>query len=633
MKHTPDQRQKWLPGFEQPPAGAVEAAGSTAQISVPRPPAADPALERIGRAFGRMAAGLHERGGGDPQAAAMIGEHARQVWIHAAGGHVCIDVTDPRAQAALAASPAVADLCAGSTREETPLVLDGDALYLRRLWRAEDGLARAIHAFSAPAPLSSFDAMEKACATVFISVEYDRMQHQAIMHALTHRLTLLSGGPGTGKTATLARVLVAFARLAPDARVVFAAPTGKAAARLASSLADALERLDPTGSLRSRLPQSGTTVHRLLGWRADHEQRPARMLDHDLVMVDEASMLDVELAAALTASIGPDARLVLAGDHDQLASVEAGAVFADLCAGLPGQTVHLKRNFRQQDAAQIVALANRFRALSPASDDAPAETPPRTLEDTTPRAPEDTTTRGGIPSHVDGRPGTVPVRAPDPAAIIDEARSAWSEAARLIRQRAAPESVLAACERHRILCALRAGATGVLALNRRMAAIMRGEAGRDGQASARGGGAVAAWYPGRLVLVTVNRPVLGLFNGDVGICLERPGRPSRSGSSPDDLLVFFADANGVRSVPVFAMPACEDAWAMTIHKSQGSEFESVALVLGPAGHRLHTRELVYTGITRARSRLSIWAPPQALERAADVGVARRGRLRRLLLRP
>jgi exodeoxyribonuclease V alpha subunit len=132
------------------------------------------------------------------------------------------------------------------------------------------------------------------------------------------------------------------------------------------------------------------------------------------------------------------------------------------------------------------------------------------------------------------------------------------------------------------------------------------------------------------VLVTVNRPALGLFNGDVGICLERPAGSASTGATAGDLVVVFGDANGVRSVPVFAMPACEDAWAMTIHKSQGSEFEAVSLVLGPAGHRLHTRELVYTGITRARSRLSVWAPAQALERAARVGVARHGRLQQRL---
>ncbi len=573
----------------------------------PRPPVTP--LERIGRAFGDMAIGLHARGGGDPEAAATIGEQARRAWIEAADGHVCVAVTESPVRAALAVSPAVAVPGASSTAEETPLVLDGDALYLRRLWRAEDGLARAIRAFSVPAPLSSFDAMEKACATAFVAVEYDRMQHQAIMHALTHRLTLLSGGPGTGKTATLARILVAFARLAPDARVVFAAPTGKAAARLAASLAAALARLDPTGSLRNRLPSAGTTVHRLLGWRADGEARTAGLLDHDLVMVDEASMLDVELAAALTAAVGPDARLVLAGDHDQLASVEAGAVFADLCTSLPGQTVHLTRNFRQQDAAQIVALAARFRTPSPSPGDEPAKVV--------------------APAPTGDWPDAVPVRAPDPAAIVDEARTFWSDVGQLVAQRAAPRAVLAACERHRILCALRDGPTGVLALNRRMAAVVRGQAGGATGGAVRGGLA-ATWYPGRLVLVTVNRPALGLFNGDVGICLERSAGSASTGATAGDLVVVFGDVNGVRSVPVFAMPACEDAWAMTIHKSQGSEFEAVSLVLGPAGHRLHTRELVYTGITRARSRLSVWAPAQALERAAQVGVARHGRLQQRL---
>ncbi|MCO5099561.1 MAG: exodeoxyribonuclease V subunit alpha [Burkholderiaceae bacterium] len=560
-----------------------------------RPPEAKPG-ERVARAFGDTVARLHDRSGGDPAAGAIVGQWARGAWRDAESGHVCVDVPGEAQRRALASSPVV-DVAPGAG--EAPLVLDGDALYLQRLWRAEERLAECIGALDAPAAPRDAALVAATVDSLFAPAEADDAQRHALLRALGHRLTLLSGGPGTGKTTTLARLLVAFARLAPDARVAFAAPTGKAAARLGQSLSEQLVRFDPTGELRARLPGAGTTVHRLLGLRgagaAPAAAATAAMpLDFDLVLVDEASMLDVELAAALVAAIGANARLVLAGDRDQLASVEAGAVFADLCASVPAATVQLSRNHRQKDAAHIVEIAAQVRDADGArvagqADDARA-----------------------LPLRW---PGPIGRHRPDPAAIVADALAAWAEVREAIDARAPPAAVLVACERHRVLTAMRDGPLGSVALNRRIASAVR--------SGTRTASSVAQWYAGRLVLVTANRPALGLFNGDVGVCLPHP---DARGDARDALVVAFFGASELRLLPVAQVPPCEDAWAMTVHKAQGSEFESVALVLAPPGHALNTRELVYTGITRARSRLAIWAEPEVVAQAALSRSARRGRL-------
>ncbi len=526
---------------------------------------------RAARAFGRTLRAMHQRLGGDPAAAGVVERWAARAWQEADAGHVCAQPDEPALLSQLAASPVV-----GPASGPLPLVLDGDALYLHRLWRAETQLAAAVSALDAPAPLAAPDALARALDDVCGGC--DGQQRRALECALGRRLTVLSGGPGTGKTTTLARLLVAFARLAPRGRVAYAAPTGKAAARLAQSLAAQLARLDPHDELRARLPASGQTVHRLLGLRGGDAASEPGALDFDLVIVDEASMLDLELAARLCEAVGPRARVVLAGDRDQLASVEAGAVFADLCAAPLGGVVVLERNYRQQDAAHIAALAAWVRDAHPG-----ARAPALALAD------------------------------PDPLAIVDQAWAAWRDAFAAVADGADAGQVLAAFDAHRVLAALRDGALGVDALNRALAQRARRLAGVS---------ASAQWYPGRLVMVTRNVPALGLFNGDVGVCLPH----GQGGGNAPGLVVAVAGAEGIRLFPVLQMPACEDAWAITVHKAQGSEFESVALVPAPAGHPLNTRELLYTGITRARRRLGVWAEPAALDEAVRRPTQRRARL-------
>jgi len=535
-----------------------------------------------------------------------LAQWAQRIWKASADGHACVAVDDPRQRERLAASPVVAG--GEAAGEAAPLVLDGDALYLQRLWRAESVLAGLLVALDAPAPLADAAAREQVLDEVAPVERVDALQRAAIAAALSRRLAIVTGGPGTGKTTTMARLLVAFSRLAPAARIAIAAPTGKAAARLSQALAAQLAVLDPDGELAARLPATGLTVHRLLGLRGEGSRPADDAGRFDLVIVDEASMLDLELARGLVESIPAGGRLVLAGDRDQLASVEAGAVFAEACASRLDGVVRLQRNYRQADAPALTALAAwlRDRCLASSGADAPPFDPLAGVE----------------------------CRAPAGAGpIAMQAVAAWEPALAALTAGEPAAVVIAAFERHRVLCAMRDGPTGVLALNDAIAARIRRRVGAR---------PAALWYPGRIVIVTRNRPELGLSNGDVGVCLPDPAAPpgvpaaarasagASAGASMSSehasLSVAFGSGGELRWMPARQMPAHDDAFAITVHKSQGSEFQSVALVPAPRGHRLNTRELLYTGATRASSRLTVWAEAGALDDGARQRTERHGRL-------
>jgi exodeoxyribonuclease V alpha subunit len=543
-------------------------------------------------------------------------------------GHVCADLAElgggpvlvdgretglrwPEAgpwREALAASPAVGD---GSG--PTPLVLDPAArLYLLRHWRHERALAEAVRARSAAvtgAGASAADLERLFPAPPDPGLDPDgggvAGQRAAARTALGGLFTAISGGPGTGKTTVVARYLcleIERALAAGDRppRVALLAPTGKAASRLADSLRAAVDGGSPgrvlaSGTVLAALPREASTIHRALGWnpRTGGFLRDARTpLTADVVVVDETSMVDLALLAALVAAVPARARLVLLGDRDQLASVEAGAAFGDICAGLPEAGDPAARGL----AARVVRLTHPFRfgagirALAEAIRAGDAERALGVLDD--PALP-------GISLLEAGDADEQWFRIADPAG----AGFAPCLAAR------DPAARLDALGRFRVLTAHRRGPDGSERLN---ALLERALAPTVAGATAPG------WFPGRPVMVTRNDHGLGLFNGDTGVTVTgEDGRPA----------VCFPASPEPRRIPVLRLPAHETAFAVTIHKAQGSEFDEVLVVLPLAPSPVLTRELLYTAVTRARSKVAICASREAVRRAVTTPIRRSSGLR------
>lgn len=536
-----------------------------------------------------------------------------------AGGPVVDDVPDaPRAPALaswtalLAASPIV-----GAPGARRPLVLDASGrLYLYRYWRYEHELAADLRRL-ATTPVEGLDDARLAAdvAALFPAVPgvpAPDWQRVAAVTAATRRVCIVSGGPGTGKTTTVARALAALAMsAATPLQIALVAPTGKAAARLQEAVRAALAPLPLDDAVRAAIPTEASTVHRLLGARAGtvaFRHHRGHRLPHDVVVVDEASMVDLALMAKLVAALRDDARLVLLGDKDQLSSVEAGAVLGDLCGDAPGFTPAVRE--------RVAGITGEtLPAASATAADGPLRDGIVLL-----RHSHRFTAAGGIArlaaaiNRGDGdaavavlRSGTADVAwrqpapdAPMTAQLAATARAGFAPYLDLVARGAAAREVLAALARFRVLCAHRTGPAGVALLNRIVEAALHSHAPRT-------------WYAGRPVMVTRNDYTLELFNGDVGVTLPDP-------EADGALRVWFEVAGGTpRRFAPARLPAHETVYAMTVHKSQGSEFDEVVLVLPPEPSRVLSRELLYTAVTRARAVVTVWGG-EAVVRA---GIARR----------
>jgi exodeoxyribonuclease V alpha subunit len=495
-----------------------------------------------------------------------------------------------------------------------PLVLEGELLYLRRYREYERALALGLHRIAMRASVADdVDALAPLFARLFPQAAHDDHQARAAALALRHALLLVTGGPGTGKTTTTARLLVllaAQARLAgPDApRIALTAPTGRAAERMAESVRHAVQALAASGvdaDLLAALPATGTTLHRLLGTIPD-SPRFRHDRDHplpfDVVVVDEASMIDLPLMAKLVDAIADGTRLVLLGDPDQLPSVEAGDVLAAILAAagdgdrlahddaealrpllgefpdthqreggdpapststFPGIRVHLQRGWRQSEALQLAPLAAAVR-------EGGADTALDLL-------------RTDVLSNVHFHEGLT-----DP---LETHRDTLLAHWRALAQADTPAQALAQSTRLRLLTAVREGPQGARTLNARIERLLV----ETGRGASRGG---PGHFHGQLLIVTENSYRHRLFNGDIGLCLR-----DDSGA----LVAWFPgeDPAQPRAFHPAALPAHESAFAMTVHKAQGSEFDTVWLLLPARGNRVLSRELVYTGITRARSELHV----------------------------
>ncbi len=510
--------------------------------------------------------------------------------------------------AALHASPYVA---VDGDAAGTVMTLEGERIALRRYRDYEVRLANALRGLSGPVtPAPSLDDLRADMAMLFPNIADGDIDRQAVAAAVAqwHRVMLLTGGPGTGKTSTIARVLALALGIARrdgrELRVALAAPTGKAAARLSESLRESYAQLLADAridaALQAALPTAAGTLHRLLGGRPG-SVRFRRDREHplaaDLVVVDEASMVDLPLMCKLVEAAPPGARLILIGDRDQLPSVETGDVLAALCdaAGggseLPEPTaskisqvlgtrigstrtetplvrVELTRSYRQSADLDISALSAAVRT----GDGAQA------LE-----CLRSNTCRGVRWRH--GRDAAL-------AAFVLEATLPHYRAIA-----AAPDvaSALAMLRRQRVLTAVRDGEAGSRVLNARIALALQQPAQRPD-----------AFFRGRPVMIRENSYRHGLYNGDVGLVW-----PDAEGG----LRVWFETDAGPRAWLPAALPAHESAFALTVHKSQGSEFDDVLLVLPERSVRVASRELLYTGITRARRSLTLWANETVLAEA------------------
>ncbi|CTP85387.1 exodeoxyribonuclease V alpha chain [Xanthomonas translucens pv. poae] len=536
---------------------------------------------------------------------------------------------------------------------DCPLVLEHGLLYLRRYREYERRLAQGLRRLAAQ-PLPPFDVTTLAplFAKLFPNAAASPLppategsprgregarsagegtsaaaatdhQAQAAALALRRALLLVTGGPGTGKTTTIARLLllrIAQAQATGGAapRIALTAPTGRAAERMAESLRAAVTRaldhgIDP--ALAAALPAGASTLHRLLGvipdlprFRFDADNP----LPFDLIVVDEASMVDLPLMCKLVEAVADGTQLILLGDADQLPSVEAGDVLAAILqaagpgdalqpddaqalhpllghthsdthrGGLAGHRVHLLRGYRQAQGFALAPLADAVRAGD--ADTALALLRSGDL--------------AGVHFHEDSE---------DPLAARRDALLAhW----RALADADDPAAALRDSARLRLLTAVRAGAQGARGLNARIEHLLA-----DSGAGARRLGAASPWFHGRLLLITENSYRHGLFNGDVGICLR----------DAQGALVAWFEGEGdgqVRGFHPAALPAHESAFAMTVHKAQGSEFDDVWLQLPTRDARVLSRELVYTGITRARQSLHLAASEAVLRGALARHAAR-----------
>ncbi|HYN58432.1 MAG TPA: exodeoxyribonuclease V subunit alpha, partial [Rubrivivax sp.] len=551
-------------------------------------------------------------------------------------GHVCLRLADLAATLAAEAAPPGHGLPVASMREALlasgvvgtperpearPLILDAEQrLYLQRHFDYERRLARRLLQAARAAPQDVGAATRERLQALFGAHPGIDWQKIAAALALRQRLVVISGGPGTGKTSTVVNLLACLIEQQPRLRIALAAPTGKAAARLGQAVLQRAGHLP--AALRARLPTLSHTVHRLLGAHpggfTHHAGNPLAI---DVLVVDEASMLDLALATRLLEAVPGTARIILLGDKDQLAAVESGAVFAELSAD------------PSLSATCIAALAACCEVL--AENIAPAAPIERgALHDSVVWFTQNY--RFGADSGIARAAGDIRLGrtgeligwlrtgTDDTVRWLDEgdatpgpatrSRMAEGYAPYLDAVQHDPADVVGitrAFERFRVLCALREGPRGVKALNEQLSREARARLAPPGVGAHD---SRSPWYAGRPVMVLRNDPLLRLFNGDIGITL-----PSAQG----ELMVCFADAAlGTRAVPPLRLPAHETAFAMTVHKAQGSEFDEVLLLLPEQRSRVLTRELLYTALTRARQRVWLAGAAPVLAAAIDTPTRR-----------
>lgn len=557
-----------------------------------------------------------------------------------AGGHICVDLNmfsgkpiisaagDPIPgmrwpdeaawKKALEKSPLVADGAATA-----PLVRDSDGrLYMARYWDYQRRLVAKLRGRARKTVETvNEDLLELGLSQLFPNLtpaQALNSQRLAAEMCVRRLLAIISGGPGTGKTTTVVRILAliiaqALASGESPPRIRITAPTGKAAARLNEAVAAAkadplLAGLPDAGQIAALIPQTAMTLHRLMGRgnpmreeRFRHHDR--RLLPVDVLVVDESSMVDLSLMTRLLEALPDSARLILLGDKDQLSSVEAGAVLGDICGGpalvpftggnqgsvvpdIRQCIVQLTHSYRFTDESGIGRLSHAINAGNRDEVYACLKSP----------------------------------EFPSVSLVESDSTERWMDVLSTFvetyyvpgLEETDPSSRLGMLQRFRIFCAHRKGGAGVEFVNAAVTEILKRKTGKD---------MAGEWYDGRPIMVTENDYQLGIYNGDIGVV--GPASEGRSACS-----VFFPGIDrGLRSFSPFRLPAHETVYAMTVHKSQGAEFDHVLLLLPPRRSPIVTRELLYTAVTRARVSVTIFGSGKVIGEAVETPVQRASGIR------
>lgn len=446
--------------------------------------------------------------------------------------------------------------------ENKPLCIFHNNLYLQRFFEYEKKLAENIWSLATqPRPIakdvSLLDSLFESATTNPTEIDWQRL---AAERALEQNLLIISGGPGTGKTTTVVKILALLQNCCRQPlRIALAAPTGKAAMRLQESIGRSIHNLSLSESSKQNIPNTASTIHRLLGvqyhspYFRHNKHKP---LAYDVVVIDEASMVDLALMGKLVDALRPGSRLILLGDKHQLASVELGTVLADMISALPENIVELRKSYRFdggiQQFSQAINAGNSSYAWKLLVNDDPSNV--SLLE-------EEVAEYGG------------------------DKYCKYMDYVRKAKTCADYKKIFVMLHSFKILCALRKGPTGVSGINERVECYLTGK-GYDCFSF--------IWYPGRPVMISRNDYTLDLYNGDIGICLPDP-------EDPGTMKVWFERSDGsLRSVLPGRISSCKTVYALTIHKSQGTEIGEVLVVLPDQVSALITRELLYTAVTRAK---------------------------------
>ena len=479
-------------------------------------------------------------------------------------GHSCIHLDNDGKALILASGLALSVTNSSDVNTTLPLIIEQNRLYLHRYWYYENRLAQQLTKMT---ELKHCDQLKTTTETLLdkyfgITATIDWQRSAAII-AINQNFCIITGGPGTGKTTTVVKILALLQELSDQPLLIaLAAPTGKAAMRLQESIGSNKATLPCTATIKSAIPESVTTLHRLLGAKpaSPYFRHNAKQpLVYDLVVVDEASMVDLALMSKLLDALKPGARLILLGDKDQLASVESGTVLADLTLALPQQTLELRKSHRFDGDIKKLATAINNQQDIEAWELFQSDNENIALLET------------------------------DLIDYITQQQIAYLQ---LITKEADFSEIYKAFNRFQALCATRLGKNSVSDIT------LAVEKSLSEKKLIHLSG---LWYSGRPIMITQNNAALQLYNGDIGICL-------RDKEQDNQLRVFFQQADGsIKKYLPARIPHCETVFVMTIHKSQGSEFDEVLIILPETHNPILTKELLYTAITRAKKTIKLVA--------------------------